>query len=251
MNQLANKTAVVTGGNSGIGYATAKEFLAQGAKVIISGRNPKAIEAAVRTLGPGASGIRADQSSLTDLQALADNAKKQYGHLDILVINAAVFSMIPIEAVTESQFDQMMDVNFKGAFFTLQKFLPLLRENSSVILVSSLNSHLGMENGSVYGATKGAMNSFVKAAVTELSPKGIRINSILPGPIATPAFEKLGLPKEVLEQFSGIITQRVPVKRFGQPADVAKLVSFLASEDASYITGSEYFIDGGISATLI
>jgi NAD(P)-dependent dehydrogenase (short-subunit alcohol dehydrogenase family) len=126
-----------------------------------------------------------------------------------------------------------------------------LRQNSSVILMSSLNSHLGMENGSVYAATKGAMNSLVKAAATELVPKGIRVNAILPGPIATPAFDKLGLPKEVLDQFTGIITQRVPVKRYGQPADVARLACFLASDDASYITGSEYLIDGGISASLM
>jgi len=247
MTRLTNQVAVITGGNSGIGYATAAELIAQGATVVITGKNAEAVAEAARTLGKGTVGIAADQSSLTDTDALAAAVKGQFGTIDVLFINAGVAALAPLEAITEAQFDQSMDVNFKGAFFTLQKFLPLLKEGSSVTFLSSVNAYTGMPNTSVYGASKAAMNSLMRTAATELAPRGIRVNAVCPGPIATPLFGKVGLPPEAVQSFGAAMQQRIPLKRFGDATEVAKLVAFLSSADAAFITGSEYVIDGGVN----
>jgi NAD(P)-dependent dehydrogenase (short-subunit alcohol dehydrogenase family) len=245
MEKLQNKTAVITGGNSGIGFATAKELIAQGAKVLITGRKQNLVDDAAKELG--ATGIVSDQSNLKDIDALVEKTKSKFGHVDILFINAGVAAFAPLGSIEEEQFDSTMGINFKGALFTLQKFLPLLKEGSSVTFLSSVNAYTGMPNTAVYGATKAALNSLMRTAAFELSSKGIRVNAVCPGPVSTPIFGKVGLPEEALQQFAGAIQQRVPLKRFGTPEDIAKLVAFISSDDASYITGSEYVIDGGLN----
>lgn len=245
MSKLNNKVAVITGGNSGIGLATAKEFAAQGAQVIITGRNQEATDKAVAEIGNGAVGYISDQSNLAQIDELVEKVKTNYGKVDALFINAGVAAFAPIEGTTEDLFDNMVNINYKGAFFTLQKFLPLLNEGASVINLSSINAYTGMPNTAVYASSKAALNSLTRTAATELAAKGIRINSVNPGPINTPIFSKTGLPEEALNDLAGAMQQRIPMKRYGEPNEIAKLVSFLASDDASFITGAEYNIDGG------
>ena len=244
MTKLSGKVAVVTGGNSGIGYAAAKDFIDNGAKVVITGRNAEAVNRAAEELG--AVGIVADQSSLADTDSLVNQVKSQFGKVDILFINAGIVTMAPIEVLTEEQFDNNMDINFKGAFFTLQKFIPILHEGASVINLSSINAYAGMPNTAVYGASKAALNAITRVAALELAPKKIRVNAISPGPVKTPIFGKAGLDESAINEFSSAMQNRVPLKRFGESDDIAKLVTFLASDDASFITGSEYVIDGGV-----
>ncbi|MBD0332348.1 MAG: SDR family oxidoreductase [Chitinophagaceae bacterium] len=250
MNKQSNKVAVVTGGSSGIGLATAKELIAEGAKVIITGRNQKAVEDTAKEIG--AIGFVSDQSSISDIDVLATKTKTQFGKIDILVINAGVYSIVPFESVSESSYDSSMNINVKGVFFTLQKFVPLLNEGASVILISSVGAYSAPASAhSVYSATKAAVNSLVRSISFELAPKGIRVNAVCPGPTETPIFGKIGLPQEALQQMAGAIQNKIPAKRFGAPSDIAKLISFISSDDASFITGSEYVIDGGISSVPI
>lgn len=210
--QLDNKVAVVTGGNSGIGYATAKELIARGAKVIITGRNRTSVEKAAAELC--AVGIVSDQSKLSDIDKLVTEVKNTFGKVDILFINAGVASFVPIEAVTEQHFDDIMNINFKGAYFTLSKFIPLLNEGAAVTFLSSLNGTTGMANTSVYAASKASLNSLVKAASTELAGKGIRVNAVSPGPISTPIFDKMGMDKESLDNFFTNYAKQDSIKTF-------------------------------------
>lgn len=251
MNTLQNKVAVITGGNSGIGLAAAKELLEKGAKVIITGRRKSAIDEAVKQLGSNATGVLADTADLSHTDALVSKVKDIHGKVDILFINAGVGSFFPLEAATEEQFDQIMDINFKGAYFTLVKFLPLLKEGSSVIFLSSVSATTGMANSSVYSPSKAALNSLVKVAATELAPRRIRVNSISPGPIDTPILDKAGLDEATREGFVGAFKTRVPLKRFGTATEVAKLVIFLGGEDSAFITGGDYVIDGGVAVNPI
>lgn len=243
--KLQNKTAVVTGGSSGIGLASAKELVQQGARVILTGRQEAAVRQAAHDTG--ATGVVSDQSKLSDIDQLVEHTRQTLGQVDILFINAGVAKMSPIGSVTEQLFDDTLNINFKGAFFTLQKFLPLLHEGSSVIFLSSINAYTGMPNTAVYASSKAALNSLMRTAAYELSAQGIRVNAICPGPVDTPIFGKAGFPQETLTHFAGTMQQRIPLKRFGASEDVAKLVAFLASDDASFITGSEYVIDGGVN----
>jgi NAD(P)-dependent dehydrogenase (short-subunit alcohol dehydrogenase family) len=246
MSSLINKIAVVTGGNSGIGFATAQEFIAQGAEVVITGRRQEAIHEAVRQLGPKARGVRSDAASVKDTEALVAQVQAWYGRVDVLFINAGVFYPTPLGHISEEVFDTQMDINFKGAVFTLEKFLPLLSKGASVINLSSVNAYSAMPNTIVYAASKAAMNAFSRTAATELAPRGIRVNAVNPGPVATEIFGKAGMPQEALNDFATAAQGRVPLKRFGRAEEIAKLVSFLASDDAAFITGGEYTIDGGI-----
>ncbi|MGL5891155.1 MAG: glucose 1-dehydrogenase [Bacteroidia bacterium] len=246
MSKLKNKVAVVTGGNAGIGFATAKEFIAQGAKVVITGRNQQLIDEAVEQLGNNAIGILSNAANLKNTDSLVEKVKELYGKVDVLLVNAGVFYPTPIGQITEDGFDEQMGINFKGAVFTIEKFLPILSEGASVINLSSVNAYTGMPNTAVYAASKAALNSYTRTASTELAPRNIRINSVNPGPIATGIFGKSGLSDEMIQGFAAALQNRIPLKRFGQPEDVAKLVAFLASDDASFITGAEYNIDGGI-----
>lgn len=245
MSKLTNKVAVITGGNSGIGFATAQEFIAQGAKVVITGRKQTAIDEAVRELGSNATGILADTADLQHTEALVAKVKAQYGKVDVLFINAGVGSFFPLESATEQQFDQIMNINFKGAYFTLNKFLPLLKDGASVILLSSISATTGMANSSIYSASKAALNSLAKVAATELAPRKIRVNSVSPGPIETPIIDKMGLDAATRDGFTATMSNRIPLKRFGISGEVAKLVTFLASDDAGFITGADYVVDGG------
>ncbi|MEM6348351.1 MAG: SDR family oxidoreductase [Bacteroidota bacterium] len=245
MGKLDGKVAVVTGGTSGIGYATAEELIAQGAKVFITGRNPETVATAAAQLG--ATGVASDQADLAQIDNLVSTVKASHDKVDILFINAGIAAFASLEQITEELFDNITSVNYKGALFTLQKFLPLLGEGSSVINLSSVNAHAGMPNSAVYGSSKAALNSLTRVAAYELAERGIRVNTVSPGPVNTPIFSKIGMPQEALNEFAGAMQQRVPVKRFGESPDIAKLVSFLASDDASFITGSEYVIDGGVN----
>ncbi|NRA15497.1 MAG: SDR family oxidoreductase [Oceanospirillaceae bacterium] len=245
MANLSGKTAVITGGNSGIGYATAKKFKAEGAKVIITGRSEERVRIAENELG--VKGIVADVTNLSALDDLVGQVKNEFGQLDILFVNAGVFAPAPVGQNTEEMFDTQMGINFKGAVFTIEKFLSLLTDGASIINLSSINAYTGMPNTSIYAASKAALNAYTRTAATELAPRKIRVNSVNPGPVATPIFAKTGMQESQLNDFAGAIQNRIPLKRFGQPEEIANLVAFLASDDASFITGSEYNIDGGMN----
>ena len=243
MINLEGKTAVITGGNSGMGYATARKFRELGANVVITGRNSEALDKAASELGVNA--VLADQANLQDLDQMVSQVKERFGSVDVLFINAGVAAFAPVEHMSEEQFDNIMSVNFKGAFFTLQKFLPVLKDGASVINLSSINAYTGMPNTAVYAASKAALNSLTRTAAYELAPRHIRVNSVNPGPVNTAIFGKLGMPDEAIQEFATAMQNRIPLKRFGEPEDIANLVAFLASDDASFITGAEYNIDGG------
>jgi len=251
MKKHENKVVVITGGNSGIGYGIAEELIAQGARVVITGKNQNALKEAESALGANATGFIANQASISDLGELAKKVEEKFRSIDTLVVNAGIFHLLPIEAVSEEKFDETMNVNFKGAFFTLQKFLPLLKDGSSVIFILALSATQGTQNRSVYSASKAALKSLARVAAIELAPKGIRVNAITPGPFDTPIFGKSGAPQEKLDQFNEAIKQKVLVKRFGAPNELGKLVSFLISDDASFITGGDYVIDGGMSINMM
>jgi NAD(P)-dependent dehydrogenase (short-subunit alcohol dehydrogenase family) len=249
MNDLTGKVAVVTGGNSGIGYATAKYFKEAGASVIITGRSVDKVTTASSDLG--VKGIVADVMDLSAIDALVEQVKDEFGHIDVLFVNAGIFSPAPIGQNGEEMFDTQMGINFKGAVFTTEKFLPIINDGGSIINLSSINAYTGMPNTAIYAASKAALNSYTRTAASELAPRKIRVNSVNPGPTYTPIFGKTGMSEEQLNDFSAAIKNRIPLKRFGQPDDIAKLVTFLASDDASFITGGEYNIDGGINVNPI
>jgi NAD(P)-dependent dehydrogenase (short-subunit alcohol dehydrogenase family) len=243
VQNLANKVALVTGGNSGIGLATIEELLTQGANVYFTGRKEESVAKASRQTG--ATGFVSDQSDLAQIELLVAQIKSRVKQLDFLFINAGVLTLAPFESLTEQQFDSDMDTNFKGAFFTLQKFLPLLGRNASVVFLSSINAYAAMPNSAVYASSKAALNSLVKVCAVELAPRGIRVNAVCPGPVSTPLFEKAGFTPEQIGGFSTLITNKVPLKRFASPKEIADMVTFLASDASGYITGAEFVVDGG------
>lgn len=245
MNNLASKTAVITGGNSGIGYATAKKFTEHGADVIITGRSPERVQTAAGELG--IRGIVADVSNLSAIENLVEQTQESFGKLDILFVNAGIFTPAPVGQITEEMFDTQMGINFKGAIFTIEKFLPILNDGASIINLSSINAYTGMPNTAIYAASKAALNAYTRTASTELAYRQIRINSVNPGPVSTPIFGKTGMPEDQLNDFATAIQNRIPLKRFGQAEEIANLVTFLASDDASFMTGSEINIDGGMN----
>lgn len=245
MNNLQGKVAVVTGGNSGIGYASAKKLKENGANVIITGRSEERVSKAADELG--VEGIVADVSSLNAIDDLVAQVKERHTNVDILFVNAGIFTPAPVGQITEELFDSQMDINFKGAVFTTEKFLPILNDGASIINLSSVNAYTGMPNTAVYAATKAALNSYTRTAATELAPRKIRVNAVNPGPVNTPIFGKTGMLEEQVKGLAATMQERVPLKRFGEPEDVANLVTFLASDEASFITGGEYNVDGGIN----
>ena len=247
MGKLDGKVAVITGGNSGIGLATAKEFKEQGARVVITGRDQQTLDQAVREIGSDVLALRSDTSSLTDIDKLLAAVKEKFGHIDVLFLNAGVGKFAPVEAVTEEMFDSIMDINFKGAYFTIQKALPFLNDNASIVLNTSIVAHIGMPNSSVYAASKAALITLARTLSAELVGRGIRVNAVSPGPIATPILNRMGLPPEALEETRNSLTDQVPMKRFGRPEEIAKTVLFLASTDSSFLLGTEIVADGGMS----
>jgi len=247
MSKLHNKTAVITGGNSGIGLATAKEFIKEGARVIIMGRDQKTLDAALQELGPQASGIRGDITNTADLDKLFAEAKSKFGKIDILFANAGVALFAPFEQTDEKLLDANFEVNVKGSFNTVQKALALLSEKSSVIFNTSVVNVKGFPGTSAYSASKAALRSLVRTLANELVSKGIRVNAVSPGPIETPIFSRLGMPQEALNEMTTSFENINPMKRFGQASEVARAAVFFASDDSSYVTGSELAVDGGLS----
>lgn len=247
MGKLEGKVAVITGGNSGIGLATAKEFKEQGARVVITGRDQQTLDEAKREIGGDVLAFRSDASSLTEIDSLFADVKEKFGRIDVLFINAGIGKFAPVEAVTEEVFDLVMDVNFKGAYFTIQKALPLLSDNASIILNSSINAHIGMPNTSVYAASKAALLTLARTLSAELVGRGIRVNAISPGPVTTSILNRLGLPAGALEETEKSLKEQIPMKRFGRPEEIAKTALFLASSDSSFLLGTEIVADGGMS----
>jgi NAD(P)-dependent dehydrogenase (short-subunit alcohol dehydrogenase family) len=247
MGKLEGKVAIVTGGNSGIGLATAKEFKQQGARVVITGRDQQTLDEAKRELGGDVLAVRSDASSLTDIDKLFAVVKEKFGRIDVLFINAGVGKFVPLESVTEEFFDSIMDINFKGAYFTIQKALPLLNDNASIVLNASINAYIGMPNSSVYAASKAALITLARTLSAELVDRGIRVNVVSPGPVTTPIFGKLGIAADALDETLKNIKAQVPMKRFGRPEEIAKTVLFLASDDSSFLLGTEIVADGGMS----
>ena len=246
-NKLEGKIALITGGNSGIGLATAKRFVSEGAYVFITGRRQKELDEALSEIGKNAAGIQGDVSNLEDLDRLYNTVKDQKGHLDILFANAGIAQFAPLGEISEEHFDNIFRINVKGVLFTVQKTLPLFHDGGSIILNASIGSSKGVKESSVYSATKAAVRSFARTWTVDLRHRKIRVNAISPGPIDTPIFSNLLQNEEQSEQFKKNIVNTVPMGRMGSPDEVAKVVSFLASDDSSYITGVELFVDGGLA----
>ena len=245
MKGLEGKVAVVTGGNSGIGLATAKRLQEEGARVAISGRSKKTLDEAVKTIGNGVVAVQSDVAKLTDVDKLFAEVSQKLGKIDVLFVNAGVAKFPSLAETSESVYDELFDINMKGAYFTIQKALPFLNDGASIILNTSVAGSKGFAGASAYSATKAALRSLARTAAAELVGRGIRVNAVAPGPIVTPILGRTGLPKEALDEFTKELTAQVPMKRFGQPEEVAAVVAFLASQDASYITGVEISVDGG------
>jgi NAD(P)-dependent dehydrogenase (short-subunit alcohol dehydrogenase family) len=245
--KLEGKVALITGGNSGIGLATAKQFVNEGAYVFITGRREAELAAAKKQIGKNVTAIQGDVSNLDDLDRLFVQIKKEKGKIDIVFANAGVARYAPLGTITEDFFDSIFDINVKGVLFTVQKSLSLLRDGGSIILNASIVASKGLSSNSVYSATKAAVRSFARTWTTDLKDRRIRVNAISPGPIDTPGLSELLASSETGEQRRKMISTTVPLGRFGRPEEIAKAVVFLASDDASYITGIELFVDGGFA----
>lgn len=247
MNRLKGKTALITGGSSGIGLATAKLFKEEGARLIITGRDIGSLARAQEELGSDTLVIRSDAGNLAEIESLFEQVKARFDRLDVLFVNAGISKPTPIEHASEAQFDEVIGVNLKGVFFAIQKALPLFSDKASVIAVTSIANRKGIPNLSVYAASKAALRSLVQSLGLALADRGIRVNAISPGPIETPMFDRLGLPPDLVQTRKREIENRSPVKRFGTAEEVAKAALFLASDDSSYMVGEEIVLDGGIS----
>ena len=248
MKKLEGKIAVITGGSSGIGFAAAQEFIDHGAKVIIFGRSQDSLNTAVAKLGSNCYAVQGDVTKQKDLDHLYSEVNVKFGGIDVLFINVGQGKLAPIADTDEAFFDSMIDVNFKGAYFSLQKSIANLNDNASVIITTSWLNEVGFAGSSLLSASKAALRSVVRVASAELADKGIRINAVSPGPIGTPFWGKIGLPDEVLAGAAEAITSQTALTRFGTPEEVAKAVLFLASSDSSYVAGEEISVQGGITS---
>jgi NAD(P)-dependent dehydrogenase (short-subunit alcohol dehydrogenase family) len=247
MSRLAGKVAVVTGGNSGIGLASAKLLREQGARVVITGRDARTLDAAVGAIGAGTLAVRSDVSKLDEIDRLYGAVASKFGKIDVLFANAGIARFAPYSATNEALFDELFATNVRGLYFTVQKAIPHLNDGASVILNTSVVAGTGGENMGIYAATKAAVRSFARTAATELVSRNIRVNAVAPGPIVTPIFGRTGLTEEQIEGFKAGISDRVPMRRMGRPEEIANAVAFLASDEASYITGVELNVDGGMA----
>ncbi len=247
MNRLENKVAVITGGNSGIGFATAKLFIAEGAKVIITGRRQESVDKAVEELGDQATGMLSDTGNMKDINKLRAQVAAIHPTIDILFLNAGIGKFTSVEAADEATFDEQFNINVKGSYFTIQQLLPLLKDGSSIVLNTSINAHIGMPGAAIYAASKAAQLTLIRNISAELLDRKIRVNSVSPGPITTPIYDKLGMSAEDLSATTDSIRSKIPVGRFGTPDEIAKVVLFLASDDSTFLLGAELIADGGMS----
>ncbi len=249
MGKLKDKVTVVTGGSSGIGFATAKEFVAQGAKVVITGRNQSAIDEAVQQLGNNAIGIRADATNLNDTEKLVEQIKSTFGKVDVLFVNAGIGSQEPIGQIKEESFDAVVGVNFKGAVFTTEKFVPILVDGASIIHMASVSAFTFNAGNAVYSASKAALVAYSKTAAVELADRKIRVNVVEPAMTETPMIHKGAFANDEIHVF--LKDKLMPFRRYGKPEEVAKLVAFLVSDDASFISCGEFTIDSGASINAV
>lgn len=246
MSRLQGKVAVITGGNSGIGRTTAEAFAREGAKVVIFGRNQTTLDEAVAALGDNGFGVQGDVTDHAALSRLFTETESKFGKIDILFVNAGIAPFAPVDQVDDAFYDKVMDINVKGVFFTVQKSLGHLNEGASIILTSSVVNVMGMPAGSVYSASKAAVRSLGRSFASELGARNIRVNVLSPGPIATPIFDRMGLSAEAKSEMGDAILAQVPMKRFGDPQEIAEPAVFLASDASTYMTGAEIQVDGGM-----
>ncbi|MDR9773412.1 SDR family oxidoreductase [Rhizobium hidalgonense] len=247
MSRLANKTALITGGTSGIGFETARQFVAEGARVAVTGSSAASVEKAREELGEDVIVIQSDAGDVEGQKDVVRLVKEAFGQLDILFVNAGVAQFGPVESWSEADFDKSFATNVKGPYFLIQALLPTFSKGASIVLNTSINAHIGMPNSSVYSLTKGALLTLAKTLSGELVGRGIRVNAISPGPIATPLYGKLGMSEADMRAMAEGVQKQIPVGRFGDALEVAKTVVFFASDEAAYIVGSELVIDGGMS----
>jgi NAD(P)-dependent dehydrogenase (short-subunit alcohol dehydrogenase family) len=247
MGKLSGKVAVITGGNSGIGLATAKRFVEEGAHVVITGRRKKELDDAAAEIGQNVIAVQGDVSRLEDLDRLYNTVLEKHGHIDILFANAGVGSVAPLGAISEEHFDREFDINVKGVLFTVQKALPVFNDSGSIILNASIAAQKGIAGFSVYNATKAAVRSFARTWTSDLKDRKIRVNAISPGPIETPIFGKMGLNEAQFAQLATSLISQVPLGRVGRSEEIASAVLFLASDESSFITGVDLSVDGGMA----
>jgi NAD(P)-dependent dehydrogenase (short-subunit alcohol dehydrogenase family) len=247
MAKLDGKVAVITGGNSGMGLVTAQKFVAEGAYVFITGRRQAELDAAVKRIGKNVTGVRGDVANLADLDRLYATVKEQKGKIDILFANAGIGELAPIGTVTEEHFDKIFNINVRGLLFTVQKALPLFQDGGSIILNASVASIKGLPAFGVYSASKAAVRSFARSWTNDLKDRKIRVNTLSPGPIDTPIMDGLAKSPEELQQLKASFAAQVPLGRIGTSEEIAKVALFLASDDSSFVTGVELFVDGGLS----
>ena len=238
---------MITGGSTGIGLASAVLFQKEGAQVVVTGRNAEAVAAAQKALGPGALAVASDTSKLADIKALIAQIREKFGRIDIVFANAGIAKFQSLAQVDEASFDEQFNINVKGLYFTVQAALPLIPQGGSILLTASVVDKKGFPDASVYSATKAAVRSFGRTLATELAPRGIRVNTLSPGPIVTPIFAKAGLPEDAIKQMQAGMAGSVALKRMGESDEMARAALFLVSDDASYVVGAELFADGGLA----
>lgn len=243
--RFEGKIAVITGGNSGIGLATAKAFVAEGASVVIIGRSEATLKTAQDELGSGVLAIRTDVSRVADITRAMEQIRASLGRIDVLFVNAGIAKFVPLEDVTEEMFDETMSINLKGAYFTVQKAIPLLSNGAAVVLNASISAHVGMPHTSVYAASKAGVLNLAKTLSADLLARAVRVNVISPGPVDTPIFDRMGMPVEETRRTKEQITQLTPLKRFAQPGEIADAVLYLCSHESRFIIGTDLVIDGG------
>ena len=247
MKRFEGKVAMVTGGNSGIGLAAAKAFAREGAQVAVTGRDEGTLKNAEKEIGSGALAIRADAARIADLDAAMAKVRDQFKRIDALFVNAGIGKFVPIAEVTEAMFDEIVAINLKGAFFTVQKALPLMARGSAVVLNASINAHIGLPGTTVYGATKAAVVNMAKTMSADLAERGIRVNAVSPGPVETPIFGRAGISSEQSRQTKEWLQDQTLVKRMAQPEEIAEAVLYLSSDVSSFVVGAELVIDGGMT----